>query len=727
MNSGSRHGSWVTEDSRFSYPCHHDEIVRIRLNLMSIALTDPLSRGPGIGPRAMERCARLGLSTLRDMLLHVPLRYQDRTRVTPIAALRSGDQRLIQGCIEHQHIMGKRQGTLQLLVTDASGTLPIRFFHFTEAQRRGLQAGQCLRCFGEARAGTMGLEMTHPEYQLIDLERVPPLPEHLTPVYPTTEGLAQQQLRRLVDVALSLLQPTTLIEALPAQLLAQRGWPSLETALRGLHRPPPDISPEPLENRNHPFALRLIFDELVAHQVAMRLMRDHYRTLSAPRMVPAQSETLDQRLLNAMPFSLTRAQQRVVSTIHEDLATTRAMLRLVQGDVGSGKTLVAALAALRAIEAGYQVALVAPTSLLAEQQRELFQRWFTPLGVRLATLSRQLGAAERRAQREAIANGQAQMVTGTHALFQEKVQFAKLGLMIVDEQHRFGVHQRLELFYKGMNGELAPHQLVMTATPIPRSLAMAAYADLDLSVIDELPPGRTPVVTAVAPDQRRDEVIERIRLRLAKGAQAYWVCTLVEESESLQCQAAEDTAGLLRAALPEFSVGLVHGRLKNAEKDAVMSAFRDGKVQLLVATTVIEVGVDVPNASLMIIENAERLGLAQLHQLRGRVGRGATESHCLLLYHAPLSEAGRQRLGILRESNDGFVIAQRDLELRGPGEVLGTRQTGLMQYRIADVQRDQALLELAREVAGQLAQEAPEMAGLLMQQWVSRKGEYAGV
>lgn len=676
----------------------------------------------GVGSKAAERLAKLAIFSIQDLLFHLPLRYEDRTRLYPIADLMPLVHATIQGEVQSSEVQfGKRRSWLVTL-RDHSGSLTLRFFHFSAAQKNAVEKGTVLRCFGEAKRGPRGLEMLHPEYRVIQDSIIDtPVAETLTPIYPTTEGLKQATWRNLTDAALSYLDRYAPDEYLPAALLRQP-W-SLADALRYIHRPPPDAALTLLEAGKHPAQQRLILEELIAQQLSMYKLRSQGQQQQAVALpVPA---SLLQQFLAQLPFTPTGAQQRVVNDIQQDLAKALPMLRLVQGDVGSGKTLVAALAALTVIGNGYQVALMAPTELLAEQHAVNFQRWFEPLGIQLAWLGGKTKGKARQSTLEAMQSGAAQMIIGTHALFQQEVAFSKLALVIIDEQHRFGVHQRLALREKGGITDHYPHQLVMTATPIPRTLAMTAYADLDTSVIDELPPGRTPVTTVAIPDTRRDEVISRVRQVVTEQQrQAYWVCTLIEESEALQCQAAEDTAVLLQQALPELKIGLVHGRLKSAEKQQIMQDFSLGQLDLLVATTVIEVGVDVPNASLMIIENPERLGLAQLHQLRGRVGRGSAVSHCVLLYHAPLSRTAQSRLGVLRESNDGFVIAQRDLEIRGPGELLGTRQTGLMQFKIADLSRDADLLPQARQIAATLWQQYRPESLQLIKRWLANKEIY---
>ncbi len=686
----------------------------------------PVTVLQGVGPRHAERLARLGIRSVQDLLFHLPSRYQDRTRITPIGCLRPGDQVVVEGEIERNDIRFGRRRSLLVQITDGSGSLLLRFFHFSGAQKANLVQGVRLRCFGEVRRGPAMLELVHPEYSRLEEGGAPAVEETLTPLYPTTEGMHQLSWRNLTERALAVLdgQPELLQEWLPPELLERYDLPPLLESVRFLHRPPPDVPQELLREGRHPAQRRLAFEELLAHQVSLRRLRQEQRSVAAP--VLDGEGRLGAALLASLPFELTAAQQRVVAEIGMDLQQPHPMMRLLQGDVGSGKTVVAALAAVQAVEARHQVVLMAPTELLAEQHLRNFQGWLEPLGIDVAWLTGRHKGRKRERILSALADGSAGVVVGTHALFQGDVRFHALGLVIIDEQHRFGVHQRLALREKGAEKGRVPHQLIMTATPIPRTLAMSAYADLDLSVIDELPPGRKPVTTVVIPDSRREEVIDRVRSACRAGRQAYWVCTLIEESEALQCQAAEDTAALLAQSLPELRIGLVHGRLKASEKERIMLDFKAGRLDLLVATTVIEVGVDVPNASLMIIENPERLGLAQLHQLRGRVGRGAAESHCLLMYQL-LSERARERLGTMRATCDGFVIAQKDLELRGPGEVLGTRQTGEMQLRIADLIHHQPLLPEVQQAAETLLERYPDRAGPLIARWLGAKTAYAAV
>ncbi|EIK97351.1 ATP-dependent DNA helicase RecG [Pseudomonas sp. M47T1] len=678
----------------------------------------------GIGEAMAEKLTKVGLENLQDVLFHLPLRYQDRTRVVPIGALRPGQDAVIEGVVSGADVaMGKRRSLLVRL-GDGTGSLSLRFYHFSNAQKEALKRGTHLRCYGEARPGASGLEIYHPEYRALTGDEPEPVEQTLTPIYPTTEGLTQARLRQLSQQALALLGPRTLPDWLPAELAREHQLAPLDEAIRYLHHPPPDADLEELAVGHHWAQHRLAFEELLTHQLSQQRLRESLRALRAPAL-PKASRLPGQYLAN-LGFAPTGAQQRVGQEIAYDLSQREPMLRLVQGDVGAGKTVVAALAALQALEAGYQVALMAPTEILAEQHFITFKRWLEPLGIEVAWLAGKLKGKTRVASLEQIAGG-APMVVGTHALFQDEVKFANLALVIIDEQHRFGVQQRLALRQKGVGGRMCPHQLIMTATPIPRTLAMSAYADLDTSILDELPPGRTPVNTVLVADSRRIEVVERVRAACAEGRQAYWVCTLIEESEELTCQAAQTTFEELTSALGELRVGLIHGRMKPAEKAAIMAMFKAGELQLLVATTVIEVGVDVPNASLMIIENPERLGLAQLHQLRGRVGRGSAASHCVLLYHPPLSQIGRERLGIMRETNDGFVIAEKDLQLRGPGEMLGTRQTGLLQFKVADLMRDADLLPAVRDAAQTLLSQWPAHVDPLLNRWLRHGQQYGQV
>jgi ATP-dependent DNA helicase RecG len=679
--------------------------------------TDNLDQLPvtvlkGVGERVADRLARLRIRTVQDVLFHLPARYEDRTRVLPMGSLRPGQFAVVIGEVDLAEVRFGRRRSLLVRISDGTGALLLRFFHFSSAQQAGFERGRQIRCYGEVRGGAHSLEMIHPEYRLLTAADVTVMEEHLTPVYPATEGVHQLTLRSITGQALEFLDDSRangagrLVDWLPPGLVRSFGMSCLRAALRYVHRPPPDAPTDLLAAGRHPAQQRLAFEELLAHHLSLRRVRLRGER-SAAVSFAGKHELVD-AFIKALPFMLTGAQRRVIDELQLDLSRSHPMARLVQGDVGSGKTVIAACAALTVVQADYQVAWMAPTELLAEQHFRSFSDWLQPLGIAVIWYAGKLKGKARQSALQSISNGAGAVVVGTHALFQNEVEFSRLGLVIIDEQHRFGVHQRLALRDKGRQQGLRPHQLVMTATPIPRTLAMTVYADLDTSVIDELPPGRQAVKTVAISQERREEVIQSVRKACVAGQQAYWVCTLIEESEVLQCQAAEKTAEFLAECLPEISIGLVHGRMKSAQKEKVMTAFKAGMLDLLVATTVIEVGVDVPNASLMIVENPERLGLAQLHQLRGRVGRGSLQSNCVLLYQPPLSDAGRQRLVVLRETSDGFEIARRDMELRGPGEVLGTRQTGEMQFHIADLLRDEALLSSVEQAAGQLLIQAPE-------------------
>jgi ATP-dependent DNA helicase RecG len=682
----------------------------------------PITELKGVGPKMAERLLKLGITTVQDMLFHLPLRYEDRTRIYAISELTAHSHVTVQATIETSQITFGKRRMLVCQINDGTGRLTLRFFNFTAAQKNAFSAGKIIRCFGEIRRGRVGFEMSHPEYSISDTFEQQPTSSTLTPVYSTTEGLKQLSIRALSEQAIELLQKYAVEELLPQQW--QPSQLPLSDALLLLHRPPNDVDIIALEQGTHPAQQRLVFEELLAQNLSLLKVREQGQQVKAIALEP--TNPLEAQFLAQLPFAPTNAQSRVVSEIKTDMQHAYPMMRLVQGDVGSGKTLVAALSALTAIAQGYQVALMAPTEILSEQHGINFSSWFENLGISVAWLGGKTKGKERVNTLAMIASGEAQMIVGTHALFQDEVKFNNLVLIIIDEQHRFGVHQRLSLREKGRFGDCYPHQLVMTATPIPRTLAMTAYADLETSVIDELPPGRTPITTVAIPDTRRDDIISRVKLACnEQGRQVYWVCTLIDESEVLQCQAAEDSALQLKEALPELNIGLVHGRMKATEKQAIMSEFKTGNIHVLVATTVIEVGVDVPNASLIIIENPERLGLAQLHQLRGRVGRGATASHCVLLYHAPLSHTAQKRLGVLRDSNDGFVIAERDLEIRGPGEVLGTKQTGLAEFKIADLTRDKQTLNQVRPIAQQMLKQYPQHIDPLIHRWLGNKSNYA--
>ncbi|WP_100753492.1 ATP-dependent DNA helicase RecG [Vibrio salilacus] len=682
----------------------------------------PLTSLTGVGAKVAEKLAKVGLNSVQDLLFHLPLRYEDRTRLYPIVKLHAGLWAAVQGKVMSvDTVFGKRK-MLAVKISDGNGTITLRFFNFTAAIKNNFVEGKTVHAYGEIKRGGYGLEIVHPDYKFHTAHQQPDVEQTLTPVYPTTEGLRQITLRNLTDQALELLDKAAVQELLPSGLYDSQI--TLANALYTIHRPPPSLDLDQFDNGQHPAQIRLIMEELLAQNLSMLSVRSKGQLDAALPL--AGRNTLKQQLLASLPFSPTNAQTRVVQEIEQDLAKPHPMMRLVQGDVGSGKTLVAALAALRALEHGYQVALMAPTELLAEQHAVNFSAWLEPMGIKVGWLAGKLKGKAKEAQLADIASGEAKMVVGTHALFQDHVAFHHLALVIIDEQHRFGVHQRLELREKGQKQGAYPHQLIMTATPIPRTLAMTAYADLETSVIDELPPGRTPIQTVAIPDTKRDDIVERVRHAcLTEGKQAYWVCTLIDESEVLEAQAAADTAEALQRTLPDVNIGLVHGRMKPAEKQAVMQDFKDNKLHLLVATTVIEVGVDVPNSSLMIIENPERLGLAQLHQLRGRVGRGSVASHCVLLYHSPLSKTAQKRLGVLRESNDGFVIAQRDLEIRGPGELLGTKQTGMADFKIADLVRDQRLIPEVQRIARHIHDNYPDNAVAIIDRWLGDRDVYS--
>ncbi len=685
----------------------------------------PLTELKGVGPALATRLGKLGVARVEDLLFLLPLRYEDRTQLVRIGALVPGQRCLVTGEVLLAETVYRGRRNLLVRIGDGSGQLTLRFFHFSRQQQAQFQAGITVSCFGEVRRGSAGFEMIHPEYRLLREDQSTAMSDSLTPIYPATEGVQQGRLRNLTDQALRLMQESPPAELLPAPVTARLGMPSLADAIRYLHRPPPDADVGEMLAGRHPCQQRLAFEELLAHYLSLRNLRALAATETATPLSDGQADV--NAFIDDLPFRLTGAQQRVVNEILADLAQAHPMMRLIQGDVGSGKTVVSAIACLKAIACGVQAAIMAPTEILAEQHWRNFSAWFRPLGIEPAWLSGSQKAAARREALAAIAEGSAQLVVGTHALFQEGVDFANLALVVIDEQHRFGVHQRMALRDKGVSSGAHPHQLVMTATPIPRTLAMAAYADLDTSIIDELPPGRKAVSTIAVPDTRRADIVERVRSACAGGQQAYWVCPLIEESEVLDYQAAEASYAMLTEALPDLRVGLVHGRMRPVEKERGMQAFKDGLIQLLVATTVIEVGVDVPNASLMIIENAERMGLSQLHQLRGRVGRGADQSHCVLLYKPPLGRIAKERLAVLRDTNDGFIVAQRDLELRGPGELLGTRQTGLPDYRIANLVRDADLMPEVQKTATQLQQGADATAASIVRRWLGDAARYGKV
>ncbi|HDR1026481.1 ATP-dependent DNA helicase RecG [Pasteurella multocida] len=693
---------------------------------MTIQFLDavPLTTLSGVGAAISDKLGRIGIHNLQDLLFHLPIRYEDRTRITPIHDLRPDAYATIEGLVQTCEVQFGKRPILNVSLSDGTSKIMLRFFNFNAGMKNSLQPGARVKAFGEVKRGRFMAEIHHPEYQIIRDNAPLILEETLTPIYSTTEGLKQNSLRKLTDQALAVLENIQIAEILPNEFNPHPF--SLKEAIRFLHRPPPDVSLEALEKGTHPAQQRLIFEELLAHNLAMQKVRIGTQQFSA---YPLSYQTdLKQRFLAQLPFTPTDAQVRVTQEIEQDLTHPFPMMRLVQGDVGSGKTLVAALAALLAIDNGKQVALMAPTEILAEQHATNFRRWFESLGIEVGWLAGKVKGKTRQTELEKIRTGQVQMVVGTHALFQDEVEFSDLALVIVDEQHRFGVHQRLMLREKGKQADHYPHQLIMTATPIPRTLAMTVYADLDTSIIDELPPGRTPITTVAISEERRAEVIARVNHACVnEKRQAYWVCTLIDESEVLEAQAAEAIAEDLRKILPHLRIGLVHGRMKPAEKQDIMQAFKQAEIDLLVATTVIEVGVDVPNASLMIIENAERLGLSQLHQLRGRVGRGTTASFCVLMYKPPLGKISQKRLQVLRDTQDGFVISEKDLEIRGPGEVLGTKQTGVAEFKVANLMRDRKMIPTVQYYARRLIVEQPEVATKLIQRWINQREIYTHV
>ncbi len=681
----------------------------------------------GIGAQTAQRLERLGIRIIQDLVFHLPIRYEDRTRVVPIGSLMAGMTALIRGRVEFIDVLPRGRKGLVCRISDDTGSISLKFFHFSAHQHNSLKPGTLISCFAEVRHSYAGLEMTHPDYQILFNPETSITETRLTPVYPLTEGLSQTTIRKAVKQALTLCenQADSLIDWIPETILKKQAYPSLAAAIQTLHAPDESVTLTALENGTVPALKRLAFEELLTHQLSMQKAKNKAKAWRAPSFFG--DDAANALFLNNLPFKLTGAQQRVIAEIAEDCLSTHPMMRLVQGDVGSGKTIVAAYAALLALSAGYQVAVMAPTELLAEQHKRNFSNWFQGFQTQVVYLTGQLKGNARKEALLSLADGTAGIIVGTHALFQDSVNFHRLGLIIIDEQHRFGVHQRMALREKGQQDDSRPHQLVMTATPIPRTLAMLQYSDLDISIIDELPPGRKTVGTCVIPSERRQEVIDRIEHWVEKKFQVYWVCTLIEESEVLECEAAEKTAEQLTLALPNVRVALIHGRMKSADKDEVMQAFKNHDIDLLVATTVIEVGVDVPNASLMVIENPERLGLSQLHQLRGRVGRGDNDSYCLLMYQSPLSLTARQRLGILRDSSDGFVIAEKDLELRGPGELMGTRQTGAVHFKIADLARDADLLDAVQLAGTQLYTESPHAIQPLCDRWLGTSTDYAEV
>lgn len=681
----------------------------------------PLCELNGIGRATTECLNKIGIFNVQDLLFHLPSRYEDRTKITPISHLRPNQHTTIEGSVQSCEVQFSRRAMLLVTLSDGSSKLTLRFFNFNVGMKNSFQLGTKVRAFGEVKRGRFMAEMLHPEYQILS-HSPSPLAEYLTPIYPTTDGISQATWRKLIPQALSLLEKVNVQELLPK---AFNPYPyDLKDALHFLHCPAPSTSLVQLEQGEHPAQKRLVFEELLAHNLAMQAMRQKTQQLSAYPLL--QKNELFARFLATLPFTPTFAQKRVSQEILHDLAQDVPMMRLVQGDVGSGKTLIAGLASLVVVGHQKQVALMAPTEILAEQHVENFKKWFEPLGIDVLRLTGKVKGKTRTQTLAKIAQGKGQIIIGTHALFQEEVLFSQLALVIVDEQHRFGVHQRLQLREKGNQGNIYPHQLIMTATPIPRTLAMTVYADLDISVIDELPAGRQPIQTIVIAEERRAELIARVNHACSvEKRQAYWVCTLIDESEALEAKAAQDAHDDLSRALPHLRIGLVHGRMKTKEKQEVMQAFKAGNLHLLVATTVIEVGVDVPNASLMIIENAERLGLSQLHQLRGRVGRGSEASFCVLMYKPPLGKISRQRLDVMRQTQDGFLIAEKDLEIRGAGELLGAKQTGNVAFKVADLMRDRKMIPQVQHFAKALIQEDPNLAEAIIQRWLKAPDIYS--
>ena len=701
----------------------HQAVIFNNIFAMNTQLLDgvPLTSLSGVGAAIAEKLSRIGINNVQDLLFHLPMRYEDRTRITPISDILPESFATIEGYVQHTEVQFGRRPILSVTLSDGTSKIMLKFFNFNAGMKNSLAVGVRMKAFGEIKRGRYMAEIHHPEYQIIRNNQPLELAETLTPIYSTTEGLKQASLRKMTEQALAVLQNVQVTELLPEQYNPHQY--SLKEALALLHRPPPSVSAEVLEKGEHPAQKRLIFEELLAHNLAMQQLRLGVKQQYAEPL--SYKTDLKQRFLESLPFQPTNAQKRVTEDIERDLAQASPMMRLVQGDVGSGKTLVAALAALTAIDNGKQVALMAPTEILAEQHANNFANWLRPFGIEVGWLAGKVKGKARNTQLEAIKNGDVQMIIGTHALFQESVEFKDLALIIIDEQHRFGVHQRLTLREKGAKADHYPHQLIMTATPIPRTLAMTVYADLDTSIIDELPPGRTPIKTVAISEDRRPEIVQRVYQACKnEKRQAYWVCTLIDESEVLEAQAAAAIAEDLQRALPDLRIGLVHGRMKPQEKQEIMTEFKAANIDLLVATTVIEVGVDVPNASLMIIENSERLGLAQLHQLRGRVGRGATASHCVLMYKPPLGKISSKRLQVMRDSQDGFYIAEKDLEIRGTGEILGTKQTGSAEFKVANLMRDRKIIPLVQRYAKQIIVENPPLAEALIKRWLNEKAEY---
>ena len=687
-----------------------------------------LEKLKGVGPKTAKRLEDIGVKSIQDVLFRLPYRYQDRTRILPIADVRPGDQAVIEGVVISVKVIFSRKRQLQVVIEDKTAPILLTFFYFNRAQQASFSVGKTVRCFGDIRLSRRQLMIIHPEYKIHDGADLN-VSETLTPIYPSADGLQQSMWHNLSEQALRHLNHKNgLIDILPDTIKTKYALTDIKQALDFVHRPPPDTQQQLLLDGIHPMQQRLAFEELLAHQVSLRELRQKVKVNKAKQCNKNQTfSSLQKKFCQSLGFQLTAAQKNALKELGEDLSASHPMMRLLQGDVGSGKTVVAALAGLQVIANNSQVALMAPTELLAEQHYRCFKTWFEPLGLQVAWLSGKLKIAEKRKMTSLIASGEANIVIGTHALFQKAVEFKQLGFIVIDEQHRFGVQQRALLREKGMQSDLFPHQLIMTATPIPRTLAMTVYADLDTSVLDELPPGRMLIKTIVVNNTRRDEVIERAKKLCNDGGQVYWVCPLIDESEVLSCEAAENISDMLTKTCKELTVQLVHGRMKSDEKQRIMQQFSAGDIDLLVATTVIEVGINVPNATLMIVENAERMGLAQLHQLRGRVGRGAKESYCVLLFKHPLTESAQQRLQAVRDSSDGFYLAEQDLKLRGPGEVMGTKQTGMQRLKIANIIRDREILPKVQSAAKEILQRHPSVIAPLKSRWLGDNEEYREV
>ena len=679
------------------------------------SLSDPIISISGLGKKTSDRLNQLGIHTLEHLLFHLPSRYQDKTSITPLSSASVNDEILIEASIDRIEVIPSRQRQLLCYLSDNQNhRVLLRFFHFTQYQKQALVRGETIQCFGEIKIGRQGLEMHHPEYRIISQDQKPLFEPTLTPVYPLCAGVSQNKMKQWVNKALEILKASVIDDYF--EKITNNTMPSLKDSLFLLHHPNKDEDLLKIESFNHISQQRLIIEELATHQLSLLKIKEARKSKESKPISIRSS--LSNKLISSLEFDLTSAQSRCINQINEDLSTSEPMLRLLQGDVGSGKTIVAVFALIQAVENNFQTAVMAPTEILARQHLQNFTNYLSPLGIQIAFLSGSQNTQERKDNLSLIENGKAKVIIGTHALFQENVYFDDLALVIIDEQHKFGVHQRLSLSKKA---NVTPHQLVMTATPIPRSLTMSAYADLDTSIIDELPPGRQTIETVALSNARRDELIEKIKQISKEGRQIYWVCTLIEESEALRAESAEKTFAYLSDNLKDLKVVMIHGRLTKSEKEIIMSDFASGKTNLLVATTVIEVGVNVPNASLMIVENSERLGLAQLHQLRGRVGRGSEKSACVLLYQSPLSQTAKERLDILRQSNDGFLIAQKDLELRGPGEILGTQQTGIASMKIANIVRDAYLLKQVGFYSSKMLEAAHDSQNALMSRWIDEE------